>query len=131
MIKFNAKNAAVAAALAGAMALGATGAIQAAPAFANNTTVKSAMPSDVTDVRWRRSSRNAAVAGFAAGTVLGLGVAAATRPNYYYYDQPAYGYGYDSPAYGYGYDSYAYEPAPTYYYGRSRGGYSSQRTVTY
>ena len=124
MIKFNTKNAAVAAALAGAVALGAVGTSQAAPAFANSTTVKSAMPSDVTDVRWRRSSRNAAVAGFAAGTVLGLGVAAATRPNYYYYGEPAYGY----PAYGY-YDSYAYEPAPNYYYGRSRGGYS--RTVTY
>jgi hypothetical protein len=113
-----AKVTAIAVTLAGALALGAT-ASNAAPAFTDTTTVRAAAPSDVSEVRWRRGSRrNAAIAGFAAGTLLGLGVAAASRP-YYYYDSPAYGY---EPY-------YYYESGPSYYYGRSRG-YSSS-TPTY
>lgn len=82
-----------------------------------------------------RDGRNAAViGGFAAGALVGAAVAGSAYNNGYY--GPGYGYGpsyaYDSgyayePAPTYYSDSYAYEPAPVYrsraYYGyRSQGG---------
>jgi hypothetical protein len=122
----NAKSTAIALGLSGAMILGAIGTSGAAPVLANTTAVKSALPTDVSDVRWRRSGRNAAIAGFAAGTILGLGVAAASRPHYYY-DSP--GYAYDPYYYDSG-PAYYYESAPAYGYAPSRS-YYSRSTPTY
>jgi hypothetical protein len=60
-----------------------------------------------------------AIAGFAAGALVGAAVANSYYgPGYYY--APDYGY---APGYAYApgpyYDAYAYAPAPTYYSGRT------------
>lgn len=117
------KATATAVSLVGALTLGALNSAVAAPALGNTAAVKAAVGSDVTDVQYRRGwrhrgGRNAAIAGFAAGTALGLGVAAASRP--YYYD--------DSPSYAY--DPYYYDSAPAYSYSYRSRGYSTN-TPTY
>jgi hypothetical protein len=106
--------------VAGAVALTAISPTLAGPASTGSAAMKQAPLTDVSAQRWYRHHHNggAAAAGFAAGTVLGLGLgAAASRPYYYdsYAYEPAYTY---SP--GYVYDSYAYEPAYVYDYGYSR-----------
>jgi hypothetical protein len=89
------KNCALAAALAGACALGNGYSAVAAPVLSNTAAIKQALPSAVTDVRYHRGG-GAFFGGFVIGSILGAAIA---RP--YYYGYPGYGYAY-YPAYSYG-----------------------------
>jgi hypothetical protein len=87
--------------VAATFALAALAPSVAAPLSTGATALKSAVPSDVADVRWRRRHR---WGGFATGLAIG---ALAARP--YYYDPPHYYYG-PPPAH------FVAPPRP-YYYG--------------
>jgi hypothetical protein len=111
----------------GLIAIGLAGAMAvvtpsfAAPVLSNAAAgLKAAVPNDVVDVQWRRwhhGGRGGAIAGLAAGALLGAGIAAATAPRY------SYGPGYAYPAYGaYAYD-YPYSNAPLTYGAPVYGGY--------
>jgi hypothetical protein len=103
------RNFAIAAGLAGAMAL--TTSASAAPVTSSTAALKNAAPSDVVQVRsrgWRRAGVAAGI-GFAAGTLIG---AAASSHAYAYSDPYWYGHSYGyAPAYSY---AYAYEPDYVY-----------------
>lgn len=95
--------------LAGALVIGFASPSVSAPVTTSTATVKTAISSDVNDVRWRgrrggfRRGGGGVAAGVAAGLIFGgLAAAAASRQHYYgpgYYD--------DGPV-------YYYEPAPIY-----------------
>ncbi len=95
------------AAFAGALAWSAVLPASAAPSFTGSASFVSALPSQTSEVRWRRGGGRIA-AGVAAGLIIGGIAAAAARPRYYgpdYYAGPAY------PAY----QPYpVYEAAPVY-----------------
>ena len=107
---------ALAAALVGALAIGAGYHASAAPVLSNTAAVKDALPSSTVDVRYYRRG-GAFFGGLVIGGLLG---AVISRP--YYYGYPGYGYGY---GYGYAYPAYSYPYYP-YAYGYpaySYGGY--------
>jgi hypothetical protein len=100
------------------------------PVLTNTATVKSSMPSMVTDVRYYgrgygghyygrgygyRGYGGAAAAGVIGGLAAGAIIGAAAANNGYYYGPGAYGY--------YGAGPYAYAPAPIYVRPRYYGGY--------
>ena len=88
--------------LAGAFALTTATASVAAPVLSSTATMKAAVTSDLTQVRWRGRGAAAVGIGLAAGALIGAAAASNSYYNGYYYDPYAYG-----PA-------YAYEPAPVY-----------------
>ncbi len=93
----------IAAGVAAALAIAAATPSWAAPVPSNTAALKSAMPSQATDVRYFRHR------GFGPGLVFGglaLGLAGAALASPYYYDAPAYAYG---PGYDYA-PGYAYAP---------------------
>lgn len=93
----NAKCYAVIAGLAGALTLAALSPVIAAPVATGATALKSAAPSDVVDVRWRRGYGYYG-GGFATGLAIG---ALAARPYYYepyYYAPPPAAYYAPPPA---------------------------------
>jgi hypothetical protein len=109
-------------ATAGAMAVSAVTPTIAAPVLSNTAAVKSAVNSDVIDVRYR--GRGVGL-GIAAGVAAGALIAGAASRSYYdpyYYD----GYYAAAPGY-YGGPAYSYEPAysgtyaPRGYYHRGYG----------
>jgi hypothetical protein len=106
-------------ATAGAFAFATLTSVPAAPIASGGAALKTAAPSDVVDVYYRRGwgyGGGAVVGGLALGLIGGAMIAAASRPyGYGYgYGYPAYGYGYGYPAYGYAPAYYGYAPA---YYG--------------
>jgi hypothetical protein len=115
---------AVVLATAGAIAVSAVTPSFAAPVLSNTAAVKSAVDSDVIDVRWR--GRGVGL-GIAAGIAAGAIIAGAASRSYYY--DPSYYNGYYATAPGYyGGPVYSYEPvyngyyAPRYYYRGYRSG---------
>ncbi len=112
---------AVIGALVGVTALGAIAPAWSAPVMSSTTALKSATPSDVSDVRYRggrRYYRNDGAA-IALGVLGVVGAVAATQA--YRRQNRGYGYGgYGNP--GYYQQGYAYGPRYGYgpsYYGRS------------
>jgi hypothetical protein len=98
------------------MAVSAVTPTFAAPVLSNTAAVKSAVSSDVIDVRWRgRGVGLGIAAGVAAGAII---AGAASRSYYdpYYYD----GYYAAAPGYYYGAPDYSYEPAYSGYYAPRR-----------
>ena len=100
------RNGALALGLVSGLALATALPAQSAPVTSSGAPLlKQSLPSDITTVQHRRHGGRryyghrhgggAAVAGVAAG-IVGLGIAAATAPRYYYYDEP-YAYYYDAP----------------------------------
>jgi hypothetical protein len=132
------KSFAVAAGVAGAIALATTA--SAAPVTSGTLALKNAGPTDVVQVRsrgWRRAGVAAGI-GFAAGTLIG---AAASAGAYGYYGGPyaydyyggPYAYDYDyAPAYSYGYGpGWGYAPAYSYGYAPGPGIYAGPRSYRY
>ncbi len=93
-----------------AIALSAISPASAAPVLSNAAVVKSSLPSDALQVRWR--NRSGAIA---AGAVIGALVGAAAARNQYYYGPGYYAPGYYAPGY--------YPPAYYGYYGPYGGPY--------
>jgi hypothetical protein len=130
------RHTAIAIALVSATTLGIAGTSHAM-SLPSQGALKAAVPSNTTEVQWRR--------GWGWGPGIGIGIAAgaitaaalASRPwggGYWggypgYAYPPAYGYGYGyGPAYSYGYGygpaySYGYGYAPAYSYGEPAYGY--------
>jgi hypothetical protein len=92
--------------VAGALAIAAASPSWAAPVPSNTAALKSAAPTETTDVRYFRH-RGVGPGLLFGGLALGLAGAALASP-YYYDDGPVYGYGY-GPGYDYG-PGYAYGP---------------------
>ena len=121
MINQSIKKRAIALAIAGATALGAVTSAWSAPVLSSTAALKAAVPSDVSDVRYRgryrRGGNGAGVALGILGVVGAVAAANAYRNNGYGYGygNPYYGYG---PGYGYGYGGYYGGPAN---YGHYRG----------
>lgn len=118
MTKMNKR--AIAAGLAGAMALTAVPPVLGAPVLTGTGVLKVAQPSKVIDVRWRgrRGGRWAAAGiAFAASALIGSAIARSRAYSYYYYDGPAY-YApapvYVAPAPVYVEPEYYVEPGPVY-----------------
>jgi hypothetical protein len=129
-----------------ALALGIAGMVLAAsqpaasaPVATNTAALKAAAPDATIDVRYRgyrygyrHGWAGPAVAGLALG-IIGAGIATATAPRYYYYDEP-YDYGprayyYDEPYY-YAPRAYYAQPYPyaySYGYGPYWGAYARER----
>lgn len=92
----------------------------AAPVLSHAAQLQQAVPSDVTDVRWRGRRWAGVGVGLAAGALLGAAIA--NRHHYYgrayygdaYYGGAYYGYApsYYAPAYA---ETYAYAPPPVVY----------------
>ena len=106
-------------AIAGAMALGAIAPAWAAPVLSNAAALRSAVPSDITDVRYRGGYYHDNGAGVALGVLGVVGAVAAASA----YRHHPYGYGYYGNP-GYYQQGYAYGPR---YYGNGPGYYGDHR----
>ena len=101
------------------MVLAASQPAAAAPVATNTAALKAAAPDATTDVQYRRYRRNWVGPAIGLG-IIGAGIAAATAPRYYYYDEP---YAYYAPRAFYAEPRALYADPYPYAYGNGYGAY--------